>query len=164
MNSPAAVASLAFCALLLPGCSVTQYLDPYLVDVRQGNYVTQEMVAQLRPGMSKDQVRFALGTPLVADLFHGDRWDYVYRFKPGRGPLQQRHLSVFFDQGKLVRVGGDVVASGSAAAEAAEAPAQATPKLIEIGADGKAPEASKTVAKPAPKAAPNDNPADKPAN
>ena len=85
MKSPAVVASLAFYTLVLPACSVTKYLDPYLVDVRQGNYVTQDMVAQLKPGMTKDQVRFALGTPLVTDVFHGDRWDYVYRFKPGRG-------------------------------------------------------------------------------
>jgi outer membrane protein assembly factor BamE len=137
---------------VLPACSVTKYLDPYLVDVRQGNYVTQDMVAQLKPGMTKDQVRFALGTPLVTDVFHGDRWDYVYRFKPGRGDLQQRHLSVFFEQGKLARVGGDVVASGGAGAEIAGARPQATPNVIEIGADGKAP------------LAPKPEPADKPAN
>lgn len=164
MKLPAVVASLAFCALVLPACSVTKYLDPYLVDVRQGNYVTQEMVAQLKPGMTKDQVRFALGTPLVADLFHGDRWDYIYRFKPGRGQLQQRHVSVFFDQGKLARVSGDVVASGTAGAEPADAPPQATPRVIEIGADGKAPDVSKSVPKPAPKTAPTENPADRPAN
>ena len=117
MKLPAAFATAALCSLMMAACSVTSYLNPYLVDVRQGNYVTQEMVAQLKPGMTKDQVRFALGTPMVADVFHGERWDYVYRFKPGRGEAQQRHLVVFFDQGKLVRVGGDVVASGSATSE-----------------------------------------------
>lgn len=158
MNSSAVLASLVFCSLVLPACSVTKYLDPYLVDVRQGNYVTQEMVAQLKPGMTKDQVRFALGTPLVADIFHGERWDYVYRFKPGRGEVQQRHLSVFFDQGKLARVGGDVEAGGATAgAETDEAP-QAAPRVIEIGADGKPPVG------PKPEPEPKLTPADKPGN
>ncbi|MBK6975343.1 MAG: outer membrane protein assembly factor BamE [Candidatus Methylophosphatis roskildensis] len=154
MKSSAVLASLVLYSLVLPACSVTQYLNPYLVDIRQGNYVTQDMVAQLKPGMTKDQVRFALGTPLVTDIFHGERWDYVYRFKPGRGDVQQRHLSVFFDQGKLVRVGGDVVASGAAGAEAADGQPQAAPKVIEIGADGKPPVEPKLE----PKSAPADEP------
>ncbi len=83
-------------------------LNPFKIDIRQGNYVSQEMVAQLRPGQTRDQVRFILGTPLVTDIFHADRWDYVYRFKPGRGELQQRRLMVFFEDNKLVRVAGDV--------------------------------------------------------
>lgn len=164
MKLPAVVATAALCSLMLPACSVTKYLNPYLVDVRQGNYVTQEMVAQLKPGMTKDQVRFALGTPMVADIYHGERWDYVYRFKPGRGEAQQRHLVVFFDQGKLVRVGGDVVANGSAASEAAATPAMVTPKVIEIGADGKAPASLKAPNAPEriPEPAAEPAPADKP--
>lgn len=107
--------------LLFSACSgtpdVTSMLSPYRVDVRQGNYVSQEMVAQLKPGMSREQVRFALGTPLVADMFHTDRWDYVYRFQPGRGEVQLRRLVVLFEDGKLARVGGDVVAATEAAEE-----------------------------------------------
>lgn len=112
---------------------VTPYLHPYRIDVRQGNMVTQEMVAQLKPGLTKDQVRFILGTSLLTDIFHADRWDYVYRLQPGEGEVQQRHLVVFFDEGKLVRVGGDVVGENSAAAAAA---AQAKPaaRVIEIKA------------------------------
>ena len=109
--------------LLLPflaACSntplVTNYLSPYRIDVRQGNFVSQEMVAQLKPGLSRDQVRFILGSPLVADMFHADRWDYVYRFQPGRGEGQQRHLAVFFQDNKLTRVAGDVVADDSSKA------------------------------------------------
>lgn len=91
------------------GCTaVGDFLKPYRIDVRQGNFITQEMVSQLKPGMSRDQVRFVLGTPLVADVFHADRWDYVYRFQPGKGALQERRLSVVFESGKLVRVEGDV--------------------------------------------------------
>lgn len=98
--------------LMLTACAGTpelvSKLNPFKIDIRQGNYVSQEMVAQLRPGQTRDQVRFILGTPLVTDIFHADRWDYVYRFKPGRGELQQRRLMVFFEDNKLVRVSGDV--------------------------------------------------------
>ncbi len=103
--------------ILLAACSnmpdVTSRLTPYRIDVRQGNLVTQEMVAQLKTGQTKDQVRFILGTPLVADMFHGDRWDYIYRFQPGHGEVQQRRVVVYFAEGKLVRVTGDVVAAES---------------------------------------------------
>lgn len=124
--------------LVLAACSSTStptaYLSPYRIDVRQGNLVTQEMVAQLKPGLSRDQVRFILGSPLVTDMFHGDRWDYVYRFQPGRGEVQQRRLAIFFDDGKLVRVSGDVVAD---AATGAEMPARPAARMIEIAGDAK---------------------------
>lgn len=94
---------------------VTDYVTPYRIDMRQGNYVTQDMVAQLKPGLSQQQVRFILGTPLLVDAFHKDRWDYLYRFKPGRGELQTRRMTVFFEDGKLVRVAGDVAAAAPAA-------------------------------------------------
>ncbi|MEW6164787.1 MAG: outer membrane protein assembly factor BamE [Pseudomonadota bacterium] len=124
---------------LLAACSsspeVTSMLSPYRIDVRQGNYVTQEMMANLRPGMTRDQVRFALGTPLVADLFHADRWDYVYRFQPGRGEVQLRRLVVFFEDGKLARVGGDVVAATEADAPAAAT--ATTARVVEVPAEPK---------------------------
>jgi len=126
--------------LLLAACSsmpdVATSITPYRVDVRQGNFVSQEMVGQLRPGMTREQVRFILGTPLVADLFHADRWDYVYRFQPGRGELQQRRLAVFFEQGKLARVAGDVIGADAGETPAAGAPAAG--RVIEIGPAGRA--------------------------
>lgn len=132
---------LCYLPVLLPlaACSnvkmpdVASAITPYRIDIRQGNYITQEMVAQLKPGMSRDQVRFLLGTPLVADIFHADRWDYVYSFRPGRGETQMRRFSVFFEDGKLVRVAGDVVGAepGEAEAAAAEA-ASARSRVIEI--------------------------------
>ncbi len=113
---------------LLAACSgtpqIANYLTPYRVDVRQGNMVTQEMVAQLKPGLSREQVRFILGSPLVADMFHADRWDYVYRFQPGRGDAQQRVLTVFFQDNKLLRVTGDVVADDPGKIEAPKPAAQ----------------------------------------
>ena len=121
--------------LLLPflaACSnapqMTSYLSPYRIDVRQGNYVTQDMVAQLKPGQSRDQVRFILGSPLVADMFHEDRWDYIYRFRPGNGEVQQRSLVVFFQDNKLSRVAGDVVAEDANKSE----PPKPSAQVIEI--------------------------------
>jgi outer membrane protein assembly factor BamE len=133
--------------LLLPflaACSntpqITNYLTPYRIDVRQGNFVTQEMVAQLKPGLTRDQVRFILGSPLVADMFHVDRWDYVYRFRSGNAEVQQRSLTVFFQDNKLARVAGDVVAEDSSRADAPKPAAQ----VIDIPAA--APAAASTVA------------------
>ena len=101
-------------SFLLGACSTVSNqvakIDLFKIDVRQGNYVSQDMVAQLKPGQTKDQVRYILGTPLVVDVFHADRWDYVYRFQPGRGEVEQRRLIVYFQDNRLVRVGGDVEA------------------------------------------------------
>lgn len=130
----------------LAGCSSTpdfaSLVTPYRIDVRQGNFVTPQMVAQLKPGQTRDQVRFILGTPLVTDPFHADRWDYVYRFQPGHGEVRQRRLAVYFTDGKLTRFDGDI------AADPSPAPAQSTERVIEIGPLG-APAAS-GAAKPAP--------------
>lgn len=131
------ISRLLPCLLLLTGCSninlpsPSSVVSPYRIDVRQGNYISQDMVARLRPGMTRDQVRFALGTPLVADMFHANRWDYVYSFQPGQGAPQLRRLVVFFEDDKLARVGGDVVAetAESAAAAAAEQPSA---RVIEV--------------------------------
>lgn len=134
------------CLLFLPllaACSntpqITNFLSPYRIDVRQGNMVTQEMVAQLKPGLTREQVRFILGSPLVADMFHVDRWDYVYRFRPGRGEVEQRVLTVFFQDNKLTRVAGDVVADDGARADAPKPAAQ----VIDIPAPGAADAAEK---------------------
>ena len=136
---------LRYLPVLLPlaACSNVQMPDvasaitPYRIDIRQGNYITQEMVAQLKPGMTRDQVRFILGTPLVADIFHAERWDYIYSFKPGRGDVQLRRFAVFFTDNKLARVAGDVVGSEPGEAEAATtAAAGARSRVIEIAADG----------------------------
>lgn len=128
--------TLLFLLPLLAACSnlsevkVTNYLHPYRIDINQGNYLTQDMVSQLKPGQSKEQVRFILGSPLIVDSFHGgDRWDYLYRLERGTGDVQTRRLVVFFADGKLSRVGGDV-AAGSAADLAA--PAATTAKIITI--------------------------------
>ncbi len=89
---------------LLTGCS---YLGVYTLDIHQGNIVTQEMVDQLKPGMTQHQVAFILGTPLLTDPFHDQRWDYVYSNEPGGQERVQRHLTMLFEQGELVGMEGD---------------------------------------------------------
>ncbi len=98
-------------ALALSACSnVPRIVTEYRIDVQQGNVLTQEMVSQLRPGLTRDQVRFILGTPLLSDVFHGDRWDYVFRLQDGKtNQVTARNFSVFFGaDGLLTRVTGDV--------------------------------------------------------
>jgi outer membrane protein assembly factor BamE len=112
-------------AVLLAACSGVPLLSPYRIDVQQGNLVTQEMVSTLKLGMSREQVKFVLGTPLLTDLFHADRWDYVYRLERGSGGVEQRRLAVFFDKDLLKRVDGDIVAQGMPAAAVPLAPKEA---------------------------------------
>lgn len=100
---------------VISGCSsVPRLITEYKIDIQQGNILTQEMVAQLKPGLSKDQVRFILGTPVLMDIFHANRWDYVYRLQKGTGEIEMRKFSTYFDvNDKLVRVGGDVAAASA---------------------------------------------------
>jgi outer membrane protein assembly factor BamE len=77
------------------------------MEIQQGNFISQEMLSQLKSGMSKEQVRLTLGTPLLADAFHADRWDYVYWREAPDGKRESRKLVVLFADGKLARVNGD---------------------------------------------------------
>lgn len=127
ISSRFAIAALT--AILLAGCSsVPRIVTEYRIDVQQGNVLTQEMVDRLRPGLTRDQVRFALGTPMLVDMFRSDRWDYVYRLQKGRtNEVETRRFSVFFDaDGKLARVSGDVqpAQAGDAGAAAPESRAR----------------------------------------
>lgn len=95
-------------ALFLLSLSSCSWITLYKVDVQQGNYVTQEMIDKLKPGMSKSQVRFALGSPLLTDMYHANRWDYVYLNEEKGRVTEHRRLAVFFEDEKLKRVEGDV--------------------------------------------------------
>ena len=88
--------------ITLAGCS-GRLFTVYKVDVQQGNAVDPEKVAQLQVGMNKEQVRFLMGTALITDAFHPDRWDYVYHLIPDYGDKERRHVAVFFE--------GDIVAN-----------------------------------------------------
>ena len=105
----AAALAVALAAALGTSCASRStersgLFEPYRFSIPQGNYVTREMLTQVRPGMTPEQVRFALGTPLVVDAFHPDRWEYVFRFQHANGRVEQRHATVFFDAGKVARL------------------------------------------------------------
>ncbi|WP_369163008.1 outer membrane protein assembly factor BamE [Candidatus Thiodiazotropha sp. LNASS1] len=94
---------------MLTGCS--SWEDFSLVhspDIEQGNIVTPEMVALLEPGMSKRQVRYALGTPMLIDVFHQQRWDYLFTVKRRNEPMEIKHYSLYFEGDRLSRFGGDI--------------------------------------------------------
>jgi outer membrane protein assembly factor BamE len=129
--------ALLFSIVLLTACTTSpedRSWITYRIDVRQGNMVTPEMVAQLKEGQTKDQVRYILGTPMLADMFHADRWDYVYRFQPGRigSEREQRNLVIFFQDGKLTRFDGDVITPGGKGDE----PAKPVTQVIDIAPVG----------------------------
>ncbi len=80
----------------------------YRIDIHQGNIFTQDMVNQLKPGMTKHQVAFIMGTPLIQDAFHSNRWDYVYSNEPGSEDRLVKKFTVFFEADALVGVEGDL--------------------------------------------------------
>lgn len=100
------------------------------MDIQQGNVVTSKMMLQLRPGMTQSQVRFIMGTPLIQDSFHKDRWDYFYQMRKGGKLIEQRRVILEFDQDALVRVRGDVVPAGSGQDVAEPSPASESGKAV----------------------------------
>ena len=98
---------VALAMTCLSACGFVGFPGVYRIDVEQGNIVTQDMAEQLKPGMSRRQVRFILGTPLVEDTFHENRWDYLYVKRNGLEVLSESHLTVIFDGDTLTEVRGD---------------------------------------------------------
>ena len=116
---PAATSTTADSAVETSGPSRLQrflgFLSPYRIDIQQGNFISREMVAQLKEGMrtkdgvTPEQVRFVLGTPLLNDIFHADRWDYVFRMKKGNGEVISSRVTVFFKDNRLVSIDGGML-------------------------------------------------------
>ncbi len=92
------ISLLLLAAVLLAACA------PYKMDIRQGNLVTPETRERLKPGMTRTQVRALLGTPLVADPFHPDRWDYVYSLEHGRKQVVNQRMTLYFQGERLSRI------------------------------------------------------------
>ncbi len=100
--------ALVFASAGLSACgSVDRIPFVYRIDVQQGNVSETDMINQLRPGMSRSQVRYVMGTPLIADPFHQDRWDYIYRMYPGKGKAEQYRITLYFDGDILQHISGD---------------------------------------------------------
>jgi outer membrane protein assembly factor BamE len=111
----------AILALLLSGC-----LSVYKVEVQQGNVVTQEMIDKLKPGMTPSQVRFVMGTPLIVDPFHQDRWDYYYYLRRSNETSgESQRVTVVFKNDLLIAVQGNtrIKAGDMAIKESAAKPA-----------------------------------------
>jgi len=101
--------SLLLSTVTLSGCSGIGFPGVYLINIDQGNIVEQDMVDQLKPDMTRRQVRFLLGTPIVEDTFNNDRWDYIRVVRRGNDTLLRRRLTVVFEDDVLVDVEGDYV-------------------------------------------------------
>lgn len=105
------LAALSFAALaVLSGCAssggdrVLGLITPYQAEVVQGNVITAEMARAVRPGMSRNQVREILGSPLLTDPFHADRWDYIFTIRRQGTEPQQRRVTAYFDGDRLSRL------------------------------------------------------------
>lgn len=101
---------IATVSLTLASCStVFSYLPIYTLEIQQGNIVDQNMVDQLRPGMNKRQVLYIMGSPMLVDAFHKNRWDYIYSDKPKEDEDKvQKEISLFFENDQIVGVRGDM--------------------------------------------------------
>jgi outer membrane protein assembly factor BamE len=109
-------APLVLVALALGGCATFDRYAPtwrsfgvYKIDINQGNYLSQDMVDKLKPGMTPQQVKQVLGTPLVDSPFRADRWDYVYEYTRQGQVLEHRKFTVYFADGKVTRWEGDTL-------------------------------------------------------
>jgi outer membrane protein assembly factor BamE len=116
-TSPAAVAADASRSAAVANAgaqttSVTQLrkffwvFSPYRPDIQQGNFVSQEMLSQLKVGQTREQVKFILGTPLMTDIFHADRWDYPFYLARGNGELTKARVTVYFKDDKVEKFDG----------------------------------------------------------
>jgi len=108
---------LLFCLILslLAGCgswsNPIDSIKPHKIDIPQGNVLTQDMLDKLKPGMTPSQVRFILGTPLIVDPFHSNRWDYVFRLEKEGKLVESRRVTVVFENDRLKVLQGDIVAA-----------------------------------------------------
>ena len=109
------IVTLAAALISSVGCSsdskIFGFPGVYKINIQQGNVITQDMVDELRPGMTRRQVQFVMGTPLVADTFSPDRWDYIYSLQPGGGKRIQKRMSIYFENDVLSHFDGDYVPS-----------------------------------------------------
>ena len=122
----AAATVAATLTLLLGACSSLEFPGVYRIDIDQGNVITQDMVDQLEVGMSRSQVEFIMGTPLVRDPFNPDRWDYIYTLAKEGGAAKRKQLTVLFEGDSLAEIRTTVPRSeaDSADDQSAEAAAQ----------------------------------------
>ncbi|MDW5418037.1 MULTISPECIES: outer membrane protein assembly factor BamE [unclassified Iodobacter] len=118
-------------ALATSACSVANFLTPYKLDIPQGNEITADQVAKLKAGMTRSQVRFLLGTPLLTDPFHANRWDYLYSDARAGELREKKSYVLIFKDDSLLSFSGETLpapikfksAEASAASAVSSAPA-----------------------------------------
>jgi outer membrane protein assembly factor BamE len=113
---------ISFFLCLLCACSRSYdggFNAPLLhkIDIQQGNVIDQKMLNRLKPGMDKKQVKFIMGTPVLIDPFHSERWEYIYSFQKGGTVREQRHITLHFENDKLAFISGDIEISNIAKQE-----------------------------------------------
>ena len=107
----AACAALSACGSYQGTGAIARAISPYRVEIVQGNFISREQVESLKPGMTRQQVKDALGTPLLTSVFHADRWDYVFTLKRQGVEPQARKLTVYFQGDAMERYVGDTMPS-----------------------------------------------------
>ncbi len=96
---------IIFISILLASCgSYMPTFTPHKIEIRQGNLITQDMRDKIRIGMSQTQIKAALGAPLVNDLYHANRWDYLYRLDQQGKLVENQRLTLYFEKGLLTRI------------------------------------------------------------
>jgi outer membrane protein assembly factor BamE len=98
------VFSLVPATFITSGCESLRFPGVFRIDVGQGNLITKEMVDKLRLGMTPRQVHYVMGSPMIADTFHPDRWDYLYNLETGKGIFIENHLVLYFEGERLARI------------------------------------------------------------
>mgnify|MGYP003867212625 CR=1 FL=1 len=134
--------------IIIAGCGVSmQTIKPFKMDIQQGNVVTSEMLLKLRPGMTRSQVKYILGTPLLVDSFHSNRWDYFYQLRKQGKVVNQRRVILDFEGGLLAHVRGDVVPEGAEikALPMVEPVVKPEPELVDVKAAEKMEKAVKVL-------------------
>ena len=105
-------AAMLLASLAAAGCASSDrsrsgFLEPYKFSIPQGNYLNQQMLDQVREGMSREQVRLAIGSPLLTDIFHPHRWDYVFRFQYPNGDAELRKVTIEFRDDRVASIKAD---------------------------------------------------------
>jgi len=107
MQKACRIIVVALALASLGGCSYFQFPGVYTLEVQQGNIIEQEMIDQLKPGMTKRQVKFVMGSALIMDTFDQDRWDYVYTIRTRTGERRDERMTIYFKDDKLSHFSGD---------------------------------------------------------
>ena len=137
LGAVSATAGLAGCEMLVSKDRLTSFAKPYSVEVVQGNVLTKELMERVQIGMPRAQVRDLIGSPLLTDVFHGDRWDYVFTIRRRGTEPQRRSVVLLFDGDRLISVdtGGELPAEEAFVASIDSASAGGKPPPLALSAD-----------------------------